>query len=59
MITHILTSVTGGRLNLRAAADSSTAITASISNETLFILSNGTLSAMVHIRALLKSNILH
>ena len=35
MITRIFGAVTGGRLNLRAAANSSAAIIASIPNETL------------------------
>ena len=39
MITRIFGAVTGGRLNLRAAANSSAAIIASIPNETLLILS--------------------
>ena len=39
MITRIFGTVTGGRLNLRAAANSSAAIIASIPNETLLILS--------------------
>jgi SH3-like domain-containing protein len=39
MLTRIFGTVTGGRLNLRAAANSSAAIIASIPNETLLILS--------------------
>ncbi len=39
MLTRIFGAVTGGRLNLRAAANSSAAIIASIPNETLLILS--------------------
>ena len=39
MLTRIFGAVTGGRLNLRAAASSSAAIIASIPNETLLILS--------------------
>ena len=35
MLTRIFGAVTGGRLNLRAAANSSAAIIASIPNETL------------------------
>ena len=35
MLTRIFGTVTGGRLNLRAAANSSAAIIASIPNETL------------------------
>ena len=64
MITRIFGTVTGGRLNLRAAANSSAAIIASIPNETLLILSeyNDTWYAAcygAHTQALLKSNILH
>lgn len=39
MLTRIFGAVTGGRLNLRAAANSSAAIIASIPNATLLILS--------------------
>ena len=39
MIPRIFGAVTGGRLNLRAAANSSAAIIASIPNETLLFLS--------------------
>ena len=38
MITRIFGTVTGGRLNLRAAADSSASILASIPNETLLVV---------------------
>lgn len=38
MITRIFGAVTGGRLNLRAAADSSASILASIPNETLLVV---------------------
>ena len=40
MITRILGTVTGGRLNLRAAADSSASILASIPNETLLVVTD-------------------
>ena len=53
MLTRIFGAVTGGRLNLRAAANSSAAIIASIPNE------RGMLLATAHTQALLKSNILH
>ena len=39
MLTRIFGTVTGGRLNLRAAANSSAAIIASIPNETILFLS--------------------
>ena len=44
MIPRIFGTVTGGRLNLRMAADSSASILASIPNETLLIVTefNGT-----------------
>ena len=38
MITRIFGTVTGGRLNLRVAADSSASILASIPNETLLVV---------------------
>ncbi len=38
MITRIFGTVTGGRLNLRAAADSSATILASIPDETLLVV---------------------
>lgn len=38
MITRIFGTVTGGRLNLRAAADSSASILVSIPNETLLVV---------------------
>ena len=38
MLTHIFGAVTGGRLNLRAAANSSTTILASIPDETLLVV---------------------
>lgn len=38
MIPYTFGTVTGGRLNLRAAADSSASILASIPNETLLVV---------------------
>lgn len=38
MLTRIFGAVTGGRLNLRAAADSSATILASIPDETLLVV---------------------
>ena len=38
MITRIFGTVTGGRLNLLASADSSASILASIPNETLLVI---------------------
>ena len=38
MIARIFGTVTGGRLNLRAAADSSASILVSIPNETLLVV---------------------
>ena len=63
MLTRIFGAVTGGRLNLRAAANSSAAIIASIPNETLLFLSeyNDTWYAAYYgaHTGFVKSNILH
>ena len=63
MLTRIFGAVTGGRLNLRAAASSSATIIASIPNETLLFLSeyNDTWYAAYYgaHTGFVKSNILH
>ena len=63
LLTRIFGAVTGGRLNLRAAASSSATIIASIPNETLLFLSeyNDTWYAAYYgaHTGFVKSNILH